>query len=143
MITINSIIKEYKKPYKRVLDELSLEIHEQEMLAVMGKSGAGKSTLLSILGCLEKMDSGEYWYDDIKVSELNKKELHNFRKTHISFIFQNFELIPQYTVYENVEIPLLARDVTSRKEIIHKALDEVGILEHKRKKINKLSGGEQ
>lgn len=143
MIKINSVVKEYKKPYKKVLDELSLEIVNHEMLAVMGKSGAGKSTLLSILGCLENVDGGEYWYDGINVTKLTKKELHNFRKNHISFIFQNFELIPQYTVYENVEIPLLARDVINRKEIIHKALEEVGILEHKRKKINKLSGGEQ
>lgn len=143
MIKINSVVKEYKKPYKRVLDELSLEIDKQEMLAIMGKSGAGKSTLLSILGCLESIDGGEYWYDEINVSQLTKKALHNFRKNHMSYIFQNFELIPQYTVYENVEIPLLARDVTNRKDIINKALEEVGILEHKRKKINKLSGGEQ
>lgn len=143
MIKINSVVKGYRKMNKKVLDRVSLEVQNQEMVAIMGKSGAGKSTLLSILGCLERVDDGEYWYDEIKVSELKNKEMHNFRKKHISYIFQNFELIPQYTVYENVEVPLLARDITNRKEIINKALKEVGILEHKRKKINKLSGGEQ
>lgn len=143
MIRFVSVDKEFKKPYKKVLDDISFEIKNQEMVAVMGKSGAGKSTLLSLLGCLDEMDRGAYWYDDVEVSGLSKGERHQFRKQHISYIFQNFELIPQYTVYENVEIPLLARDVTNRKEIIHKALEEVGILEHRRKKINKLSGGEQ
>ncbi|MDO4166410.1 MAG: ABC transporter ATP-binding protein [Eubacteriales bacterium] len=143
MIRLDSVEKEYKKPYKKVLDKVSFEIQNQEMVAVMGKSGAGKSTLLSLLGCLEKLDGGTYWYDDVEVSKLRKREMHQFRKQHISYIFQNFELIPQYTVYENVEVPLLARDITNRKKIIHKALEEVGILEHRRKKINKLSGGEQ
>lgn len=143
MIRFDSVEKEFKKPHKKVLDQISFEIQNQEMVAVMGKSGAGKSTLLSLIGCLDRMDSGAYWYDDVEVSKLSKRELHQFRKQHISFIFQNFELIPQYTVYENVEIPLLARDVTNRKKIVFKALEEVGILEHRRKRINKLSGGEQ
>ena len=65
------------------------------------------------------------------------------RKQHFSYIFQNFELIPSYTVYENVELPLLARNIGNRREKVQKALEEVGILEHQKKKMNKLSGGEQ
>lgn len=143
MIKLTNLTKEYKKPHKTILDEVSLTIEDNELVAIMGKSGAGKSTLLNVLGCIDDATGGEYRYDDTIVSSLSKKETHLFRKQHFSYVFQNFELIPQYTVYENVELPLLARGAGNKKEKILKALDDVGILEHKRKKINKLSGGEQ
>lgn len=143
MIKLTNLTKEYNKPHKVILDEVSLTINDNEFVAIMGKSGAGKSTLLNILGCIDYASSGEYQYNDTTVSNLSKKETHLFRKEHFSYVFQNFELIPQYTVYENVELPLLARNISGKKEKILKALDDVGILEHKRKKINKLSGGEQ
>lgn len=143
MIKLTNLTKEYKKPHKIILNEVSLTIDDNELVAIMGKSGAGKSTLLNILGCIDDASGGEYQYDDTLVSGLTKKETHLFRKQHFSYVFQNFELIPQYTVYENVELPLLARGISNKKEKILKALDAVGILEHKRKKINKLSGGEQ
>lgn len=143
MIKLSKLTKEYSKPHKIILDEVSLTIDDNEFVAIMGKSGAGKSTLLNILGCIDYASSGEYQYDDTIVSNLSKKEIHLFRKKHFSYVFQNFELIPQYTVYENVELPLLARNINNKKEKVLKALEDVGILEHKRKKINKLSGGEQ
>lgn len=143
MITLTNLTKEYNRPHKVILDEVSLTIHDNELVAIMGKSGAGKSTLLNILGCIDYASSGEYRYDDTIVSDLSKRETHLFRKEHFSYVFQNFELIPQYSVYENVELPLLARNIGNRKEKVWKALDDVGILEHRRKRINKLSGGEQ
>lgn len=143
MITLTNLTKEYHEPHKVILDEVSLTINDNEFVAIMGKSGAGKSTLLNILGCIDYASSGEYRYDDTIVSELSKKEAHLFRKKHFSYVFQNFELIPQYTVYENVELPLLARNAGNKKEKILQALEDVGIAEHKRKRINKLSGGEQ
>lgn len=143
MIKLTNLTKEYNKPHKIILNEVSLSIDDNELVAIMGKSGAGKSTLLNILGCIDHASSGEYQYDDTVVSNLSKKETHLFRKKHFSYVFQNFELIPQYTVYENVELPLLARNISNKKEKVLKALEDVGILEHKRKKINKLSGGEQ
>lgn len=143
MIKLSNLTKEYKKPHKVILDKVSLTIDDNEFVAIMGKSGAGKSTLLNILGCIDPASSGEYQYDDTIVSHLSKKETHLFRKKHFSYVFQNFELIPQYTVYENVELPLLARNISNKKKKVCKALEDVGILEHKQKKINKLSGGEQ
>lgn len=143
MINIEELSKEYKKPYKKVLDQISFQIREGEMVAIMGKSGAGKSTLLNILGCIDIATGGKYVFHDVDVTGLSKKELHQFRKKHFSYIFQNFELLPEYSVYENIEIPLLARNVKNRKTIILNALEEVGIAEHRRKKIHKLSGGEQ
>lgn len=74
---------------------------------------------------------------------MKKKDFDKFRKEHISFIFQNFELIPEYSVYENVEIPLLARNVVKRKEKINSALKRVGIWDYRKKKPHKISGGEQ
>lgn len=143
MIELINLTKEYQKPPKKVLDRISLTIGGNEMIAIMGKSGAGKSTLLNILGCIDGITSGEYRYNDILVSDLSAAKRHLFRKQHFSYIFQNFELIPSYTVYENVELPLLARNIGNRREKVQKALEEVGILEHQKKKMNKLSGGEQ
>lgn len=143
MIKLTNLKKEYMKPHKVILDKVSLTINDNEFVAIMGKSGAGKSTLLNILGCIDHASGGEYQFDDTIVSNLSKNETHLFRKKHFSYVFQNFELIPQYTVYENVELPLLARNISGKKEKVLKALEDVGILEHKRKKMNKLSGGEQ
>lgn len=143
MITLTNLTKEYHEPHKVILNEVSLTVNDNEFVAIMGKSGAGKSTLLNILGCIDYASGGEYRYNDTVVSELSKREMHLFRKKHFSYVFQNFELIPQYTVYENVELPLLARNISNKKEKVLRALEDVGIAEHKRKRINKLSGGEQ
>ena len=143
MIRFIDVKKTYFKPYNKVLDGISFDVENASMIAVMGRSGVGKTTLLMLLGCLERIDSGSYWYNDIEVSDLKKKDFDKFRKEHISFIFQNFELIPEYSVYENVEIPLLARNVVKRKEKINSALKRVGIWDYRKKKPHKISGGEQ
>ena len=143
MIRVIDVKKTYFKPYNKVLDGISFDVENGSMIAVMGRSGVGKTTLLMLLGCLERIDSGSYWYNDIEVSDLKKKDFDKFRKEHISFIFQNFELIPEYSVYENVEIPLLARNVVKRKEKINSALKRVGIWDYRKKKPHKISGGEQ
>lgn len=143
MIRFIDVKKTYFKPYNKVLDGISFDVENGSMIAVMGRSGVGKTTLLMLLGCLERIDSGSYWYNDIEVSDLKKKDFDKFRKEHISFIFQNFELIPEYSVYENVEIPLLARNVVKRKEKINLALKRVGIWDYRKKKPHKISGGEQ
>lgn len=143
MIRFIDVKKTYFKPYNKVLDGISFDVENGSMIAVMGRLGVGKTTLLMLLGCLERIDSGSYWYNDIEVSDLKKKDFDKFRKEHISFIFQNFELIPEYSVYENVEIPLLARNVVKRKEKINSALKRVGIWDYRKKKPHKISGGEQ
>ncbi len=143
MIRLEHICRDYEKPHKRILDHVCMDIQRGEMVAVMGKSGAGKTTLLNLLGCIDAATSGNYYFDDIDVYQLSKSDMHLFRRDHFSYVFQNFELLPQYSVYENVEIPLLARKVKGRKKIIMDALGQVGIEEHYKKNINKLSGGEQ
>ena len=89
------------------------------------------------------MTGGSYLYNDIPVSKLSKKDLHGFRKKYVSFVFQNFALIERYSVYENLEVPLLARSVKKRKHIIEDAAERVGISDLLRKYPSELSGGQQ
>lgn len=115
------------------------------MISVMGASGSGKSTLLNMLGCMDQFDSGEYFYGDIEVHNLEKSKLHQFRKKHIAFVFQQFALMNQYTVYENVELPLCIQNVPKkeRRKRVYEALEQMGIRELAKKMPAKISGGQQ
>ena len=127
------------------LKEVNLEVQQGEYLAIMGKSGSGKSTLLNILGGMDTMTSGEYWFGDIAVHKLSGRELHQFRKNQVSFVFQQFALMNRYTVYENVELPLLIRGMKKkeRKKAVMEKLDMLGIAELSKKLPIHISGGQQ
>lgn len=145
MIKLSHINKTYgKNNLKTVaLKDISLEITRGDMIAVMGTSGSGKSTLLNILGALDVPTSGEYYFEDSLVPFPHKKFMHAFRKQHFSFVFQNFELMNRYTVYENVDMPLIARNVKKRKQRVMDVLEQTGIAELSKKRVSKLSGGQQ
>lgn len=145
MIKLSHINKTYgKNDLKTVaLRDVSLEIARGDMIAVMGTSGSGKSTLLNILGALDMPTSGEYYFDDSLVPLQRKKWMHAFRKQHFSFVFQNFELMNRYTVYENVDMPLIARNIKNRKPLVMNVLEQTGIAELAKKSVSKLSGGQQ
>ena len=96
----------------RALDHVSLTIDEQEFVAIIGHSGSGKSTLMNMLGCLDVPTSGEYWLHGQDVSALSDNELSDIRNREIGFIFQGFNLIPNLTALENVELPLIYRGVS-------------------------------
>ena len=115
------------------------------MVAVMGPSGSGKSTLLNIIGGMDMATEGEYMYDDINVTKMKNKDLHIFRRDNISFVFQHFALMNRYTVYENVEVPLIAAHVNplKRKEIVMNQLERLGIEDQVKKYPTQLSGGQQ
>lgn len=117
MIRVKELSKIYQgDAYKTVaLDKVSLDIQDGEFLVITGASGSGKTTLLNILGGMGHASEGEIYYDDVNILELTPKQLDKFRKEHIGFIFQHFALMDRYTVYENLEAPLLARNVRSRE----------------------------
>jgi putative ABC transport system ATP-binding protein len=147
MIILNNVTKTYNNGnvQTEALKGINLKIKQGEYIAIMGTSGSGKSTLLNILGGMDTLTGGEYFYDDIPVHELNGNALHAFRKQNVSFVFQQFALMNHYTVYENVEVPLLAKGINKRKrkEIIMETLDLVGIGELSNKLPIHLSGGQQ
>ena len=145
MIELSHVKKIYDKNGIKTtaLSDVSLKIDDGEMLAVIGRSGSGKSTLLNIIGAMDHVTEGQYMYNDVDVTKLHGRRFHEFRKEHIAFIFQSFELMPQYTVYENVEMPLLVRNVSKTKSLIMDVLKQVGLDDMKDKKIEHLSGGQQ
>ena len=112
----------------------------------IGDSGSGKSTLLNVIGCMDIMDSGKFLLNgkEINNSKINN-DLHKIRKDNISFVFQNFALLNHYSVFENVEVPLLAKKINKkeRKRIIQEKLKLMGIYNLKNKLPSKISGGQQ
>jgi putative ABC transport system ATP-binding protein len=127
----------------RALDDVSLEVAEGEMLAVMGSSGSGKSTLMNVLGCLDRPDSGRYLLEDEDVSELPEDRLAEIRNRRIGFVFQTFNLLPRMTALANVALPLLYADIPDGEERARRSLDTVGLTDRMHHEPNQLSGGER
>lgn len=147
MIRLENICKIYGTGEGRVkaLNGIDLTIEKGDMLSVMGTSGSGKSTLLNILGCMDRATSGDYYYDDVHVSALSAAKLDLFRKQKIGFVFQDFALLPNYTVYESIEMPLIAQNMPGRKrrKTIERVVERLGITDLMDKKISTLSGGQK
>ncbi|HSR49423.1 MAG TPA: ABC transporter ATP-binding protein [Acidobacteriota bacterium] len=127
------------------LSGIQLDIQEGEFVAVTGPSGCGKSTLLSILGLLDTPTEGEYWLNQSEVHDLSLSDRARIRNREVGFIFQNFNLIGDLTVYENVELPLTYRRMPSseRKAAVEKALQRVGMAHRQKHYPSQLSGGQQ
>jgi putative ABC transport system ATP-binding protein len=147
MIRLKNVEKSY--PYKGgrtwVLRRIDAEIRQGEFVTIMGPSGAGKSTLLGILGLLDGAFDGEYWFVDEPVHALKPKHRNELHKAYIGFVFQQYHLIDDLTVYENLEIPLSYRDVkrSERQAQVADILDRFSIVGKKDLFPNQLSGGQQ
>jgi putative ABC transport system ATP-binding protein len=128
----------------RALEAVDLSVDEGECLAIMGPSGSGKSTLLSLLGCLDRPSEGDVFLDGVPVAALQDKERSRLRNRTIGFVFQSFHLIPQLTVLENVETPLLYGAVPAAewRSRARAALDTVGLTHRADHRPTELSGGE-
>ncbi len=127
------------------LNNVSFEIEEGEFVAIMGPSGCGKSTLLNILGLLDNPTNGEYVFLQNEVSGFSEKQRANLRKKNIGFVFQNFNLIDELSVYENIELPLIYLGYSSseRKKRVEEVLTQMQIMHRKNHFPLQLSGGQQ
>lgn len=127
------------------LNEVSIEVKEGEFVAVMGPSGCGKSTLLNILGLLDNPTSGNYFFLGEDVSGYSEKQRARLRKSNIGFVFQNFNLIDELNVFENVELPLIYLGISSkdRKVMVNEALERMQIAHRAKHFPLQLSGGQQ
>ena len=146
MIKLENITKIYSNSDgKRALDDVSVQIKDGEFVAVMGESGSGKSTMINIIGMMDKESTGEYILDDMKISKLSISQREKIRKEKIYFVFQQFALVKRYTIYENVELPLIAKGIPSkkRKQLIMDALKSLGIENLAKKYAMNTSGGQQ
>ncbi len=148
MIEMKNIYKSFGKDHneRKIFENFSFTISKGDMVAIMGKSGSGKTTLLNIIGGLESIDNGTYLFNGKDVSKFNEKELLQFRRKNISFIFQNFALINEYSVMDNILLPLKYRYGNIDKEKLADArelLDKLDIAYVCDQKIDNLSGGEK
>lgn len=148
MIEMKNIYKSFGKDHneRKIFENFSFTISKGDMVAIMGKSGSGKTTLLNIIGGLESIDKGTYLFNGKDVSRFSEKELLKFRRKNISFIFQNFALINEYSVMDNILLPLKYRYCNIDKEKLASArelLDKLDIGYVCDQKIDNLSGGEK
>lgn len=129
----------------KALNEVSLEIKQGEFVAIMGPSGCGKSTLLNILGTLDSPTSGKYYFNGKQIDRMSESQLTSFRKGNIGFVFQNFNLIDELTVFENVELPLVYLNNTKadRKKKVMDVLERMNIAHRAGHFPQQLSGGQQ
>lgn len=147
IIELKQITKEYRSDaiVTPALTDIDLSIDKGEFVAVMGASGSGKTTLLNIIGCMDIPTAGTYLFDGTDLSLSNEVQLSSIRGKRIAFVFQHFALIDDYTVFENVEVPLMKQSSTKaeRKKRVSAALKTVGISELARKKPIHISGGQK
>lgn len=148
IVRIENLVKNYYMGTVtvHVLKSLNLEFEEGDFVALMGPSGSGKSTLLNVLGCLDRPTSGKYYLGDVDVSAMSDDQLSEVRSTYLGFIFQSYNLLPQYTVVENIELPLLYQgiklDESTRKRCTDLA-ELVGLGDRLDHRPLQLSGGQQ
>jgi ABC-type lipoprotein export system ATPase subunit len=147
LIRLKGIARWYSSGFMKtyVLREINLEVREGEFVSIMGPSGSGKSTLLHILGMLDEPSAGEYWFMGEQVQRMSAKEKTELHKHYIGFVFQSYHLIDDLTVYENLETPLLYKNIKSseRKSLVSDVLDRFQIVAKKDLFPNQLSGGQQ
>lgn len=127
------------------LNQVSFEVKKGEFVAIMGPSGCGKSTLINILGLLDDPTSGDYYFLEQNVNPLSERQRSKLRKQNIGFVFQNFNLIDEMNVFENVELPLLYLSLSSkeRKQMVDQVLARLGIAHRREHFPGQLSGGQQ
>ena len=147
IIELKSINKTYQmgRESLHVLKDINFTVKKGEFVAILGPSGSGKSTLMNILGCIDLADSGEYFLNGQAVHQMKDRELTKLRNHQVGFIFQNYNLIPTYSVVQNIVAPLLMRGMTyhQAEAISMKTIEMLGMEKRLRHKPTELSGGQQ
>lgn len=147
MLDLKNIKKYFKMGDEEIkaLDDISLMVNKGEYLSIIGPSGSGKSTLMNIIGLLDIPDSGEYLLDGVNVKEMSDSALAKLRNQKIGFVFQNFNLLPKLTAWENVQVPLVYAGISAKKskKIAYEYLEKVGLKGREHHFPNQLSGGQQ
>ncbi|MGX7201122.1 peptide ABC transporter ATP-binding protein [Enterococcus plantarum] len=147
MIKLEQINKFYSLEEEKlhVLKDVNFEIKEKEFVAVMGPSGSGKSTLINLIGFIDKKFEGKYLFEGKEITDFSDQELSAIRNKSVGFVFQNFSLIENNTVFENVELPLLYNGsaYTNTKARVQEVLEKVGLVDKGNKYPKQLSGGQQ
>jgi putative ABC transport system ATP-binding protein len=147
MIRLKNVDKVYQteRIETLALSNINLEVGRGEFISIMGPSGCGKSTLLNVMGLLDKPSSGEMALDGQAIESYRDKKVSKVRNEKLGFIFQSFHLIPDLTVFDNVELPLLYRNMPAakRRKAVLAAIDRVGLASRARHFPSELSGGQQ
>jgi putative ABC transport system ATP-binding protein len=145
IIKTEKIVRNFKlgESIVHALDNVTFEVNEGDMVAVMGTSGSGKTTLMNIIGCLDRPDSGRYFLDGEDVSVLSKDRLAEIRNMKIGFVFQSFNLISRMSALENVELPILYAGGADAHKRAVESMESVGLAGRMNHEPNQLSGGER
>ncbi len=147
LLELKNIFKDYNEDQMvvPVLKDVSLSVDEGDYVAIMGPSGSGKTTLMNIIGCLDRMSEGSYFFDGEDVSQMNENELSDLRLNKIGFVFQSFNLLPSESAQENVALPLIYAGVKKeeRNQRAFEALEKVGLKERVKFRPKQLSGGQK
>ena len=148
MIHLNKIKKIYNKGQQNEFEarhNVSLDVEDGDMLAIIGRSGAGKSTLLHIIGCIDNYDDGEYYFDGQLIKKLKEKKMAKIRNEEIGIVMQEYALVEHFSALENVMLPLdfNGKKMKNRKLLAQEALKTVGMEKFVNNRVNKLSGGQK
>ncbi|MCI8287922.1 MAG: ABC transporter ATP-binding protein, partial [Lachnospiraceae bacterium] len=125
------------------LNHVSFSVRKGEFIAIIGESGSGKSTLLNVIGALDSATSGKVWIDGQDIFSMPEKKLTVFRRQHIGFIFQSFNLIPELNVEQNITFPLLLDYKKPNQKFVNELLQVLGLSERRKHLPGQLSGGQQ
>lgn len=147
MIRMNNINKGYMLGEEKlpILKDISFHVEKGEYVAILGPSGSGKTTLMNIIGCMDVMDSGEYYLDNMAIHSTQEDELTEVRNQKIGFIFQNYQLIPTYNVLQNIVMPLIMRGMTFKEAEAScmETIELLGLGERIKHRPSELSGGQK